>query len=607
MKNHHERLLALLLVPLIAFFVDEKVFAESTPAPFEWKQTGKLSAVEAHQAAAATPQHLFAITNSLVAKYDRESGKRLQVSQGEATHLNSGFVWDGKLFCAHSNYPKTPELSEIKVVDLESMQLSTFKNFGDFGGSLTWAVHHNGSWWCNFAKYGDANSRTFLVQFDTDWKEQARWTYPLKLIKQLGKMSLSGGLWRGNLLLVTGHDDGVIFRLRLPKQQDEELELVDQHRAPFTGQGIAIDPVNGGLVGIDRGRREIVMARLEVPTPLPRLPRDQLLIYRDLTGKQKPVTTADDWKHRRAEILRSMQVVMGPLPGEEKRCPLNVKLDEEVDCGSYVRRLISYESEPGSRVPAYLCVPKKLLGADGGKASAVLCLHGTDNTIGHGTVVGLGRANRQYASELADRGFVTIAPNYVLLAKYQPDVRGLGWESGTLKAVWDNMRAIDLLHELPYVQRNSIGAIGHSLGGHNAVYTAVFDERIQTVVSSCGLDSFLDYYDGQEKSWYPEKGWCQLRYMPRMAEYRGRLSEIPFDFHELVAAISPRRVLIIAPFHDSNFRHASVDRVAKAASEVFRLQGVADHLQVLHPDCPHDFPPEMREAAYKLLADHPQK
>ena len=83
---------------------------------------------------------------------------------------------------------------------------------------------------------------------------------------------------------------------------------------------------------------------------------------------------------------------------------------------------------------------------------AVLCLHGTDNVVGHGTVVGLGkRPNRGYASELAERGYVTLAPNYPLLAKYQPDLKKLGWESGTLKAVWDNIRGLDLLESLPFV------------------------------------------------------------------------------------------------------------------------------------------------------------
>ncbi|MGI8782296.1 MAG: alpha/beta hydrolase family protein [Acidobacteriota bacterium] len=334
----------------------------------------------------------------------------------------------------------------------------------------------------------------------------------------------------------------------------------------------------------------------------PRLPRDNLLVYRNSKGEVLPVKTTQDWLQRRAEILRGMQTVMGKLPGNAKRRPLDMKVEEEVDCGTYVRRLITYSSEPGSRVPAYLCIPKAVLESKDRKTPAILCLHGTDNVVGHGVVVGVGgKPNRQYASELAERGYVTLAPNYPLLAKYQPEVKALGWESGTLKAVWDNIRGLDLLETLPYVKPREFGAIGHSLGGHNSVYTSVFDDRIKAVVSSCGLDSYLDYYAGKEANWYPEKGWCQTRYMPKLAEYRGRLEEIPFDFHAMIGALAPRRVLIIAPTRDHNFEAKSVDRIARAAGKVFKLYGHPERLQIEHPDCEHDFPNEMREKAYKLF------
>ncbi len=337
-----------------------------------------------------------------------------------------------------------------------------------------------------------------------------------------------------------------------------------------------------------------------------RLPRNNLLVFRGEAGELQKVTDLGTWQHRRKQILDGMQQVMGKLPGDEKRCPLDMKVEEEVDCGSYVRRRITYASEPGSRVPAFLLIPKAVLDAKAGdqqaQAPAVLCLHPTDNVNGNGVVVGLGgRANRQYASELAERGFITLAPSYPLLAKYQPDIKALGWESGTLKAVWDNIRGLDLLDSLPQVRRGRYGVIGHSLGGHNAVYTAVFDERCVAVVSSCGLDSFLDYYSGQDRVWQPGAGWTQLRYMPRLADYRGRLEEIPFDFHELIGALAPRYVFISAPVHDSNFKADSVDRVAAAAEGVFQLYGKEDRLIVDHPDCGHDFPEAMRLKAYELF------
>jgi Dipeptidyl aminopeptidases/acylaminoacyl-peptidases len=293
-----------------------------------------------------------------------------------------------------------------------------------------------------------------------------------------------------------------------------------------------------------------------------------------------------------------MQQIMGPLPGPEKRCPLDVKVEEELDANSYVQQLISYRSEPGSRVPAYLLIPKRLLQTKE-KAPGVLCLHPTDDTIGHRVVVDRkSKPNRQYAAELAERGYVALAPSYPLLAAYRPDLKALGYESGTMKAIWDNIRGLDLLESLPYVRRGKFAAIGHSLGGHNSVYTAVFETRIQAVVSSCGLDSYRDYMNGDIR------GWTSERYMPKLLAYRDRLDEIPFDFHEIVGALAPRLCFLSAPLNDSNFKWQSVDRVAASARAVYRLYGKEANLIVEHPDCGHDFPDEVRQRAYQKLDRH---
>jgi hypothetical protein len=238
------------------------------------------------------------------------------------------------------------------------------------------------------------------------------------------------------------------------------------------------------------------------------------------------------------------------------------------------------------------------------KAKAILCLHPTDNKVGREVVLGLGgRANRAYAAELAERGFVTIAPAYPLLADYQPDVANLGYASGTMKAVWDNSRALDLLESLSYVDAsNGFGVIGHSLGGHNAIFTATFEKRISAIAVNCSFDSFPDYYDGNEKNWVFGKGWCQTRYMPRLSDYRGRLGEIPFDFPELLGALAPRHLFVSAPKGDHNFRWESARRCTEAASKVYSLLESKGNLVVRHPECAHDFPLAIREAAYDFLA-----
>ncbi len=337
----------------------------------------------------------------------------------------------------------------------------------------------------------------------------------------------------------------------------------------------------------------IALALLGVPMSdgAEKLSHTNLLQFIAADGAIETVRSTNDWNVRRQSILRAMQEVMGPLPGNEKRCPLDVKLEEEVDCGDYVRRFISYASEPGSRVPAYLLVPRAALNSTK-QFPGVLALHQT-HALGQKVVVGLGNStNDEYGVELVRRGYVVLAPPYPQLANYQPDLKKLGYESGTMKAIWDNVRGLDLLESLPFVKRGRFGAIGHSLGGHNSIYTAVFDERIQVIVSSCGFDSYRDYKDGNIT------GWTSERYMPKLKSYA---PNYPFDFHEMIAALAPRAVFVNAPLGDTNFKWRSVDAVAVSAREVFNLHIARNRLLIEHPDCGHLFPRDMRTKAYTLL------
>jgi dienelactone hydrolase len=241
-------------------------------------------------------------------------------------------------------------------------------------------------------------------------------------------------------------------------------------------------------------------------------------------------------------------------------------------------------------------VPKRVL--DGKQTvPAMLCLHPT-HAKGFRVTVGLANyPDAEYGVELVKRGYVCLAPPYPLLADYQFDLKKLGYQSGTMKAIWDNIRGLDLLDTLPFVEKGRYGAIGHSLGGHNSIYTAAFDDRLKIAVTSCGLDSYRDYMDGKIK------GWTSERYMPKLWQYQDKLTEIPFDFNEILASIAPRHVYIVAPKMDHNFRWQSAARMAASASEVYKLYGAKKHLRIDHPECTHVFLPESRAEAYKLIDD----
>jgi dienelactone hydrolase len=333
-----------------------------------------------------------------------------------------------------------------------------------------------------------------------------------------------------------------------------------------------------------------VLSVVQSASPYP--DKTHLLVYRDAEGKEHPVTTAGDWAKRRADILANMQLAMGPLPDDSRKVALDVHYTEEVKGERFVRKKLTFAAEKGDRVPAYLFLPR----GQPGKRPAVLCLHQTA-VIGKGEPAGLGKdPSMHYAVHLAERGYVTLAPDYPSFGEYAYDFKKHGYQSGSLKAVWNNMRAIDLLQALPEVDPERIGCIGHSLGGHNTMFTAAFDPRIKALVSNCGFTSFPKYYGGKLK------GWTSDRYMPRIATvYELKPEKVPFDFSEVVAAFAPRAFLASSPLRDDNFEVSGVKDVLAAAAPVYELLGAREKLAANYPDCAHAFPPEVRRVAYDWL------
>lgn len=359
-------------------------------------------------------------------------------------------------------------------------------------------------------------------------------------------------------------------------------------------------------------------------------------------GSRSPIRTAADWQHRREQILAGMQEVMGPLPRPESPVPLDVQTLEEHKEDGYVRRKIAYHTDDPKRLTyAWLLLPlpsASLRAAAEGRVAgegraagapkspspsgrgargegarnssfnntsttklpAVLCLHQTTPN-GKDSPAGLiDRPALHYAKELAQRGYITLSPDYPSFGDSKNyDFGADSYVSGTMKAIYDNTRAIDLLQSLLEVDPDRIGCIGHSLGGHNTLFTAAFDTRIKAAVTSCGFTRFHKYKAGNLT------GWAQDRYMPLIrSKFKLSPDQMPFDFAEVIAAIAPRAVFVNAPLHDDNFDIEGVRDVLSAARPIYNLLGAPDNLQAVHPDCAHDFLETERQQAYKFLDEH---
>lgn len=241
-------------------------------APRRCEEARRIPAAEATQGVAADEQHVYAIADHAIGKYDKKSGARVggwECEKGKPLiHLDSGVVHEGILYCAHSNYPGLPMVSSIEMWDAATMRQIGSHSFGIFAGSATWVDLRDGYRYVTFAHYrgsSDEPSRdprwTALIQFDSDWRQRQSWIYPDEVVSRLGSFSISGGAFtRDGKLFCTGHDNPEVYVLGFPKG-GSTLILEETFAVPMKGQGIALDPSDPSILyGIDRPRREIVVS-----------------------------------------------------------------------------------------------------------------------------------------------------------------------------------------------------------------------------------------------------------------------------------------------------------------------------------------------------------
>jgi dienelactone hydrolase len=368
----------------------------------------------------------------------------------------------------------------------------------------------------------------------------------------------------------------------LVRRGDSDFERRDSAVQYRTSRGQYVISYEQGYPG---GRFEAA------PAPVPYEEHLDLTYCLDEQRRRQAVRFPEDWLLRRQQVVANLEQVMGPLPGPNFRVPLDVCVLEEKRIDGLLRRKISYQSDPDDRVPAWVLIPEN---AGGKRLPAVLCLHQTTK-IGKDEPAGLGgNPDLQYALELAKRGYVTIAPDYPSFGEhtYDFDARH-GYASGSMKAAWDNIRAVDVLETLEATDPERIGCVGHSLGGHSAIFTAVFEPRLRAIVSSCGFTRF-------PKDDMPS--WTGKSYMPRIASaYNNDARQVPFDFPELIAALAPRPFLACAATRDDDFDVTGVRETIEAAGWIYDVFQQPDHLRAVYPDAGHSFPPAARQAAWAFL------
>ncbi len=236
------------------------------------------------------------------------------------------------------------------------------------------------------------------------------------------------------------------------------------------------------------------------------------------------------------------------------------------------------------------------------KLPAVIWLHPI--SVSNGYVPGYRRGELPHIA-LAQRGFAVFAFDQIGNGSRLEEVRHFYFRypywSLLGKMVEDTLAAEEALRKLPFIDRQRIYLLGYGTGGMTALHAAALDDRIAGVVSVAGftpmrLDT-LDKGTGGVARW---SRWLPLE--PCLAAFVGHEARIPYDYHEVLAMIAPRKVAVIAPRIDYQATLADVETCVDEAAKVFELLSAPDHLHFQVLDDYNHFSPETQKEAFSRLA-----
>jgi dienelactone hydrolase len=278
------------------------------------------------------------------------------------------------------------------------------------------------------------------------------------------------------------------------------------------------------------------------------------------------------------------------------RVPLMSRTIESVDCGAYIREKVEYFTETEEVIRAYICLPK----GSRQNTPAIFChhQHAWNFVLGKSEVVGLaGDTDQKYAAELAERGFITFAPDAIGFEERN-------WSGGTFqtayfeltsrlvtgrtllaKVLHDAFVGIDYMESRVEIDRNRIGFIGHSYGGRMALWVPAFDKRIKASVSNCGC---VNYKDSLQRDAGIQMEFC----VPNIMSVG--------DIEDVVALVAPTPLYLSVTDRDKWSRGAQ--HLFDSAKQFFPTE----NLKLKIWPGGHVFTKAMREEAYQFLHRHLQ-
>ncbi len=286
-----------------------------------------------------------------------------------------------------------------------------------------------------------------------------------------------------------------------------------------------------------------------------------------------------DWNKYRTELKNTIIQKTGLIVNHE--LPLNMKETGSIQMKGYKIKNIAFQTRPGVYGTANLYIPEGK-----GPFPAVIIMHG------HWPGGRLYESFQAIGQSLAINGYVALnidawgaGERTAIHGKDEYHGANLGasllniGESLNGVQISDNIRGVDLLSSLPYVDPKNIGATGASGGGNQTMWLSAMDERVKAALPVVSVGTFES---------------CVMR--------SNCICELLTDgltFTEqagVLALVAPRAIKMSNIIVDNpTFLSTEMFRSFNNSRPVFKLLGVENNISKLVLDKPHGYWPENRE------------
>lgn len=155
----------------------------------------------------------------------------------------------------------------------------------------------------------------------------------------------------------------------------------------------------------------------------------------------------------------------------------------------------------------------------------------------------------------------------------------------------DDMRSVDFLASLPFVDSSRIGAVGFSMGAHRAWMLSAATDKVRAAAAVCWMcttDSLMTLTNNQNKG-----GSAYAMIVPRLRRY--------LDYPHVAAISCPKPLLLINGRKDKLFPVAGVQSAYDYLRGVWRQCGAEEKLETTFYDTTHTFNAEMHRQVLLFL------